>query len=156
MAKWYSQCTLKYLDISWPNLDKSLQIWVKSSRCVYFFNQCLLLYVISGFYLKVDENYALLGYYAASSISLLTFRDSHPVPSSKVKNSLSCRQDSWLLKIGPVGCPETSLRNYHYSLLNSPEERVSECWLLILRLVQHFKWLYLHLFLRFTASCFGL
>ena len=27
--------------------------------------------------------------------------------------------DSWPLKIGPIGCPETSVRNYHYSLRNN-------------------------------------
>jgi len=27
--------------------------------------------------------------------------------------------------MGPVGCPETSVRNYHYSLGNNPEERSS-------------------------------
>jgi hypothetical protein len=25
----------------------------------------------------------------------------------------------------PIGCPETSIRNYHYSLRNNPEERSS-------------------------------
>jgi len=29
------------------------------------------------------------------------------------------------LKMGPIGCPETSVRNYHYSLCNNPEERSS-------------------------------
>jgi hypothetical protein len=29
------------------------------------------------------------------------------------------------LKIGPVGCPETSVSNYHYSLRNKPQERSS-------------------------------
>ena len=29
------------------------------------------------------------------------------------------------LEMGPIGCPETSLRLYHYSLRNSPEERSS-------------------------------
>jgi len=32
---------------------------------------------------------------------------------------------SWSLKMGPTGCPETSVRNYHYSLRNKPEERCS-------------------------------
>jgi hypothetical protein len=32
---------------------------------------------------------------------------------------------SWLLKMGPIGCPETSVRNYHYLLSNIPEERSS-------------------------------
>jgi hypothetical protein len=29
------------------------------------------------------------------------------------------------LKMGPIDCPETSVRNYHYSLRNNPEERSS-------------------------------
>ena len=31
--------------------------------------------------------------------------------------------DSWPLKMAPTDCPETSVRNYHYSLPNNPEER---------------------------------
>jgi len=30
--------------------------------------------------------------------------------------------DSWPLKMGPIGCPGTSVRNYCYTLRNSPEE----------------------------------
>jgi len=33
--------------------------------------------------------------------------------------------DSWPLKTEPRGCPETSVRNYHYSLRNSTEQRSS-------------------------------
>jgi hypothetical protein len=51
---------------------------------------------MSGFRSKVDESWDLLRYYAASS-----------------GNSL------------PIGCPETSIRNYHYSLRNNPEKRSS-------------------------------
>ena len=29
--------------------------------------------------------------------------------------------DSSSLKMEPIGCPETSVRNYHYTLRNSPE-----------------------------------
>jgi hypothetical protein len=29
---------------------------------------------------------------------------------------------SWPLAMGPIGCPETSVRNFHYSLQNNPEE----------------------------------
>ena len=55
-----------------------------------------------------------MGYYAASSANFLpTFRDKLSVLSSGVKNP-------WPLK---MGCPETSLRNYHYSLHNNPEKR---------------------------------
>jgi len=50
--------------------------------------------VISDFRRKVDELYALLGYYAAyGGDSLPTFRD----------NSA---------KMGPIFCPETSVSNY--------------------------------------------
>ena len=35
------------------------------------------------------------------------------------------KPDSWSLKIGPIGCPETSVRNYHYSPRNNPAERSS-------------------------------
>jgi hypothetical protein len=28
--------------------------------------------------------------------------------------------------MGPIGCPETSVRNYHCPLRNSPKERISE------------------------------
>ena len=35
--------------------------------------------------------------------------------------------DSWTLRMGPIGCPETSVvRNYHYALRNDPEERSSQ------------------------------
>ena len=34
----------------------------------------------------------------------------------------------WLSKIGPIGCPETSVRNYHSVLRNIPEERRSHLY----------------------------
>jgi len=34
-------------------------------------------------------------------------------------------QDSWHLKMEPVGCPETSARNYHHSLRSNVEDRNS-------------------------------
>jgi hypothetical protein len=30
--------------------------------------------------------------------------------------------DSWPVKMGPIGCSETSVRIYHYSLRNNPQE----------------------------------
>jgi hypothetical protein len=57
---------------------------------------------------------ALLRYYTAlSGSSVLTFRDNLLVPSSRVK------------KMGPIGCLETSVQNYHSALHNIPEERRS-------------------------------
>jgi hypothetical protein len=75
--------------------------------------------LISGFRREVDENCNLLGYYAPSSGNFLqtfqgTFR-SH-LKGSRIIASM---------KMGPIGRPETSLRNYHYLLHNNPEERSS-------------------------------
>jgi len=63
------------------------------------------------------ENCVLLGYFAASSGNFLpTFRDKLLVPSSDFSSP----------RMGPIGCPETSVRDYHYSLRNDPEERSSQ------------------------------
>jgi len=59
---------------------------------------------------------AFLGYNAASGGNLLpTFRDNLSVPFSEVK------KQNW----DPIGCPETSVTNYHYLLFNNPKERRS-------------------------------
>ena len=72
--------------------------------------------VISSFHCNVNENCALLGYYAASSGNFLpTFRDNLLVPSSAVKKARP-------LRIEPVGRPRTWASNYHYLLHNSPEK----------------------------------
>jgi hypothetical protein len=60
-----------------------------------------------------DKNCAIMGYYEANS-----------------SNSLPTFQDNLLfgfliLEDGNENCPETSARNYHYSLRNKPEERSS-------------------------------
>ena len=88
---------------------------------------------ISGFRREVDGNCVLLGYYAARSDNFLsTFRDNLSVASSAVKNPNirildHCRwdRDSWPLNLEPIVFLETSVRNYQYSLRNSPEERSS-------------------------------
>jgi len=66
--------------------------------------------VTSGFHREVDENCALLGYYAASSGNLLpTFRND--LAPKGVTDRLSRK----------------SVRNYHYLLQNTPEEHSSQC-----------------------------
>ena len=62
---------------------------------------------VSSFRRTAAENCALLRCYAAISGNFLP------------------TLDSWTLRMGPLGCPETSVINYHYSLRNSPEERGS-------------------------------
>jgi hypothetical protein len=73
--------------------------------------------VISRFCGEVDEIYPLLGYCAAYSDNFLpTFRDNLSAPSSGVLDLLT-------LNMGPIGCPETSARNFRHTLRNISEER---------------------------------
>ena len=95
-------------------------------------------FVILGFRREIDENCALLGHYTASSGNLLpTFRDKLSIPSSRVKKTV------------PIGCPETSVINYHNSLCNDPEERSSLCffvYLVVCLFVCLVVWLFICLF----------
>jgi len=69
--------------------------------------------MISVLLREVDEMSVLLDYYAAySGNSLPMFRDNLSVTYSKV-------QKSW------IGCLETSIRNYDYTLRNIQEKRSS-------------------------------
>jgi len=69
--------------------------------------------------LSKGEKCALQVYNAkCSGNSLPTFRDNLSGSSSRVKKSSS-------LKMRQIICPETSVRNYHYSLRYKPEERSS-------------------------------
>jgi hypothetical protein len=86
--------------------------------------------VTSDFHRDVDEICALLGHYAASNGNPLpTFRDNVSVPTSRVKKSKNKRSvsswTSWPLNLGPTRCPETSVKDYHSTLPNIPEERRS-------------------------------
>ena len=83
--------------------------------------------MISVFRREVDENRTLLGCYATSSDNLLPmFRHNILVPSSKITFSRATWLFwKWPLKMVPIGCPETSVRNCHYSLRNNLEERRS-------------------------------
>jgi len=69
----------------------------------------------SGFHYEVDKSSALPSYYAESSGNFLqTYRDNLLVPSSRIK------------KMGPIGCPEMLVRNYHYSLHNNLQQHSSQ------------------------------
>jgi hypothetical protein len=74
--------------------------------------------MISSLCRELDETWTILGYYAAcNGNSLPEFRDNLSGSSSRLN-----KMDFWPLKIGLIGCPETSVRNYHYTLRNIPEE----------------------------------
>ena len=95
-------------------LSRGNQKKSSSSHCVSF--NCEIL----GFRREAAKNCALLGYYAASSGNfLLTFRDNLSISSLRFKNTR-------ILNMKSIDCPETSVRNYHYSLRNNPVE--SGCW----------------------------
>jgi hypothetical protein len=77
-----------------------------------------ILWIISGFRRDVDEICPLLEYYAAlSGSSVPTFWDNLSVPSSRAKKSLKMEQ---------IGCPESSVQNYHSTPRNIPQERRSQ------------------------------
>jgi len=128
-------------------------VYFTKKHCSYNFATEKLLCLISGFRREVAENCALLGYYAASSGHFLpTFRDSLLQGSRIQKKASSAARirgrvwtvksvssigttgfvlRSWTVRMGPIGCPETSVRNYHCWLRSNPEERISQKELLI-------------------------
>ena len=72
--------------------------------------------MISGVRRKVDVNCTLSGYYAVSTGNFLPlFQDNQSVASSRVKNQK--RKSSRPMKMEPVDCAKTAVRNYHYLLL---------------------------------------
>jgi hypothetical protein len=76
---------------------------------------------------QVYTNCALLGRSPASSGNFLpTFRDNLPGPILRDQGSFG---QFWIPEPWwwyPIGLPATSVRNYHYSLCNDPEERSSQ------------------------------
>jgi hypothetical protein len=109
--------------------------------------------VIAGFCFIINEISALLGCYTVySGNSLPTFRDNLLVPSPShrlnplgwhrtitthtflcINHVPKCDQFSSCislhLKMGPIGCPKTSVRNYRRILCIIPEERKSQCFI---------------------------
>ena len=72
---------------------------------------------------KYMRSFPVAGYYAAyCGKSSPTFRDNLSIPSSRARNlRRKKRLDSCPLQMGPIGCPEMSVRNYHYTLRNIPD-----------------------------------
>jgi hypothetical protein len=106
--------------------------------------------MISGFHHKLDEICALLGYYTVySGNSLPMFRDYLPVPSLMVKQIKTWISGHW--KMGPAGCSETMVRNYHYMLCNISEKRRSH--ILTEVLTGNFLFLFLYLVCTTNQRC---
>lgn len=73
---------------------------------------------ISGFYHRIVEVFTLPGFYAALLvISLLAFRHLILIPTSRNRKSknLDCLTP-WPVKMGPMGCTETSVNTYRATL----------------------------------------
>ena len=110
-----------------PNCDK---VYIPRSKYIWF-RQSYAIMGAENYNLLNSlplENFILLGSYAQSSgNSIRTFRDNLSFPSSEVKFTYNShlQRTSWPLKTATICCPETSVRNYHYSLRNSLEERSS-------------------------------
>jgi hypothetical protein len=68
----------------------------------------------SGFHRDAEQTCVLLGYYAA-------YRGK---PCRRFGSTYRSRLQG-PLKMGTTGCPERSVCNYHYTLQNIPEERIS-------------------------------
>lgn len=77
-----------------------------------------------------DKISSLLGYYSTcSGTSFLTDVLGKPIglifKGTEIQDERLSSCNSWPLKNGPMGCPETSVMNYHYRLRNIPEEQKS-------------------------------
>jgi hypothetical protein len=86
----------------------SLIIWWIDD-CLYAFIR--LFYMPHRSFCDTSNIWELRSSGLSSGHFLATFRDNPIVPNEPM---------------GPIGCPETSVRNYHYSLRNNPEERSSQ------------------------------
>jgi hypothetical protein len=100
---------------------------------------------------------ALLSYNAVSTGNPLpTFRDNVSVRSSRVKKSKKS-WSSWPLMMEPVGCPETSVQNYHSMLRNIPEGGRSHLFPVHLRVGCRGSVIsVLHIATRYGLGCSGL
>ena len=67
-------------------------------------------------YSKVVEIWTFLGYYAAFGGNSLQMH----------RTTYRSHFQGSNLKVGPMGCPEVSVRNNHNTLRNTPEERRSQ------------------------------
>ena len=76
--------------------------------------------LIMKVYSRLTEIDALLACYAAYSDSYRRFGTTYGSHLQGSSSNLGC------LKMGPIGCPETSVTKYQATLCNIPEERRSE------------------------------
>jgi len=88
-------------------------------RCIV---PCFSLYCLHPIFLSISICWVLrtaLFWVIRQRVVVIYYRNCGTAYSSH----LQCWKSP--LKMGPIGCPETSVRNYHYSLRNNTEERSS-------------------------------
>ena len=116
-AKWQLLCwnnALKCAGLDFPAINCVSFVTLRTAVAkLFFYNMlaemtdgCTLYWWWQG---QVFWELCSLGYYAASSNFSPTFQDNLPEPSSGLRNPKGL--DSWTLKKGLIGCPETSVRN---------------------------------------------
>ena len=72
---------------------------------------------------KLQNNLKTALFWVSSGNFLPTFRDNLSAQSPRTDNLQQSRiQASWPLKTGPRVCPEILVRNYRYSLRNTPSK----------------------------------
>jgi len=76
-------------------------------------------------YQRSDVRFSRLPLRACDFHKSLRFLDLQ-ITLNSLRRLQTMELDSWPLKMGPIVCPETSVRNYHYLLRNNPEERSSQ------------------------------
>ena len=86
-----------------------------------------LLFVLFGCYLCCSMYCLCVNVYCHRvTTQLQSIITSHHINSlRRFRGNLSVPSSGSRLKMGPTGCPRTSVRNYHYSVRNDPEEHSS-------------------------------
>jgi hypothetical protein len=108
ICKHYTWYQWYYLTILWFRRYK-----INHNSSTSFINTITKTSVTSGARRDADENCALLEYNAASSGNPFpTFREKVSVPSWRGKKCWT----SWPSEMGPILCPETSVKDYHSTL----------------------------------------
>jgi hypothetical protein len=92
------------------SFPKVLQI-PPESPCIYTIHRLAWLFLVSA---AIQMRSALFWDIRQPTVS--TFRDTPSAPFSRLKKS----KNSWPLKMGPRGCTETSIWNYHSTMRDVP------------------------------------
>ena len=112
------------------SLSNMLQhTWSKTHSAKYVLNRHYLRFPLffkySGDHVRMNK-YQGTYVYVCSTEKIIYEKWAIPGCHANIRPILTVQEsDSWALTMGRIGCPETSVRNYHYSLRNNPDKRGS-------------------------------